>query len=83
MGVQSFGRTDVLLVCSDEEWLLNYIQPVPPLFEGKRNSQQLLVANVIVSLSRRQVPGEKGKTAPTPTFEASATTTNWHVGSSI
>ncbi len=70
------------------------LQPMMPLFQGKLDSQQLSVTNVIISLGVRQtvrkirarctlppVRERWDRTAPTPTSDASNSTTNCREGS--
>ena len=42
------------MVCPHKEWMFRALQPVPPFFQCKLHSKQLLVANIIVALSSCQ-----------------------------
>ncbi len=52
-GIESFGFPEILevfVVCDDGEGMVSSLQPMPPLFQGQFNGQQLPVADVEVLL---------------------------------
>lgn len=62
VGVQTFGRLNVgeiLVVSPYNKRNLSSLQPVPPLFEGQLDSQKLMVAYIVIALSRRKTAREE------------------------
>ena len=89
-GVKALGCTEIFqnfMVGPNQEWLFCSFQPVPPLFHLA--CQEFSVAYIIVPLCRIETMGQEGtgmnllvlgrslgQDDPTPTSEASTTTTN-------
>ena len=90
--VEALRCTEILqvfMVGPDQEWLFCSFQPVPLLFQRHLHHQEFAVANIVVPFSRIETMGQEGtgmkllvlgrllgQDGPTPTSEASMSTTN-------